>query len=178
MPDAPVHDDDQIDRLLREAGDRMRATNQVASPLSTRRSSAGGPRRRWIVPVAIVSAAAAAVVAALWLAGPATESVREVPADSSLGTIPDSVPQVTSGVTTPPATAPETSAPAHSVPPSEPSDDVALITVTDPDFDGAGGACLRFASAAGTADGCFTHRQLEDTESWTVAFATEAWAIT
>ena len=41
-----------------------------------------GTPRRWIVPVAIVTATAAAVVAAVWLAGPATDTVREAPADT------------------------------------------------------------------------------------------------
>jgi hypothetical protein len=182
MPETPNNhddqDDDRFDRLLRDAGTRMRAATQTALPPAIRTTVARGTPRRWIVPVAIVMATAAAVVAAVWLAGPATESVREVPADTGVDTSIHTVPD--SAVDSVPIVAP-----VDSTPPSDttPADSVApvagqpVVSITDADFDGAGGMCLRFVAETGSADACLTHRQLEDTQTWTVAFAEGAFEL-
>ncbi len=177
-PDTPIHHDDQIDRLLRDAGARMRAATEVDHLSSSRPIDRRGTPRRWIVPVAIVTATAAAVVAAVWLAGPATDTVREAPADTGLVSTPDSA------VDSLPAVEPvESSVPTEMAPvattPAAPAPDTgeATVSVTAADFDGAGGTCLRLLWNGNDADGCFTHRDLEDTPSWTVVLDGRAFDV-
>jgi hypothetical protein len=176
MPETPFHDDqddEEFDRLLRDAGARMRAAT-TAQPPEVRPTGARETPPRWIVPVAIVVATAAAVVAAVWIAGPATESVRDTPADTGVGSTPDptavSLPAVVPIDSTPSQTAPDGGAPT-STDPIAPSPGQPVVEITDADFDGAGGMCLRIVAEMGSADACLTHRQLEDTPAWTVALA-------
>jgi hypothetical protein len=163
MPETPIHDDHQIDALLRDAGARMRAATEVR-PHTVPRPGRGPSTRRWIVPVTIAVATAAAVVAVVWIAGPASETVREAPADTGSVTVPASAPDVT----------------AEPVEDSvAPDPDPPVVQVTAADFDGAGGACLSLASGTRTADACIGHRQLEDTPAWTIALGDGAvWQVT
>ena len=187
MPETPNdhddQDDEQFDRLLRDAGTRMRAATETAQPPDVRPTGARETPPRWIVPVAIVMATAAAVVAAVWIAGPATESVREAPADTGVDPGPDptavSLPAVVPiDSTPPPGTDPSDDAPAHTDPPIAGNPDQPAVELTEADFDGAGGACLRLVSDVGSADVCLTNRQLQDTPTWTVAFAERAFVVT
>ena len=183
MPEIPNdHDDqnaEQIDRVLRDAGARMRAATATAIPPAV---EPVGPRRaphRWIVPVAIVTAAAAAVVAVVWIAGPATETVREAPADTGLVSTPDSVVDSVPVVAPIDSSAPTQTAPVETTPAdTTPSPDLVSLTVTDPDFDGAGGACLQFRASSATADGCFTHDHLSSNPDFVVALADQAYEVT
>jgi hypothetical protein len=62
---------------------------------------------------------------------------------------------------------------------SNPDPSPPVVQVTAADFDGAGGACLSLVSSTRKADACITHRRLEDTPAWTVAFADgTVWEVT
>jgi hypothetical protein len=183
MPETPnnhdIRDDERIDRLLRDAGARMRAATAPDHLPSGRPTVGGGTPRRWIVPVAIVVATAAAVVGVAWIAGPATESVREVPADTGVVSTPDSA------VDSVPAVAPvdssastESTAPASTEPPVSGDPEQPAVAITEADFDRAGGMCVQLVAEMGSADACLTNRQLQDIPTWTVAFAQQAFEVT
>jgi hypothetical protein len=182
MPETPIHndgqDDDQLDRLLRNAGARMRAATETEPPV-IRLTGARGAPRRWIVPVAIVTATAAAVVAAVWIAGPATETVREAPADTGLVSTPastvDSLPVVAPIDSSVPS---ETAESETTEPPVAGDPDQPAVAITLADFDRAGGMCVQLVAGTDSADACLTNRQLQDIPTWTVAFAEQAFEVT
>ncbi|HWM19892.1 MAG TPA: hypothetical protein VNO51_09405 [Ilumatobacteraceae bacterium] len=183
MPETPnshdIQDDERIDRVLRDAGVRMRAATETAPPPVMSLTGARGTPRRWIVPVAIVTATAAAVVAAVWIAGPATETVREAPADTGVVSTPvsavDSLPAVAPIDSSEPS---ETAAPASTAPAVAGDPDQPVVAITEADFDQAGGMCVQLVSEMGSADACLTNRQLQDIPTWTVAFAEQAFEVT
>lgn len=183
MPETPNDHDDQddaqFDRVLRDAGARMRAATETAPPPAIRPTGARGAPRRWIVPVAIVAATVAAAVAAVWIAGPATETVREAPADTGLVSTPGSAVDSLPVVAPIDSSAPTETAESQSTePPIAGDPGQPAVAITEADFDRAGGMCVQLVAETGSADACLTNRQLQDTPTWTVAFAKQAFEVT
>jgi hypothetical protein len=132
MPDRPPAEHD-VDRFLRDAGARLRATAPATvAPVAAR-------RRRWVLPATIATAAAAAIAMIVAVTSGGTETLQQVPADSPPtvvdGTVPSTAPQpVDSSVDTiPPTTSPDETTPAPRP---------AGVAVTDAGWDGPGSACL------------------------------------
>jgi hypothetical protein len=134
-------DDEAVDRLLRDAGARLRST---ASDLPTPRPRLEDRRRRWVVPITL-GAVAAAVALVIGITATTEETIQQVPAvtpvvtDPGLETVPPTVPDA----------GPVTSTPSDPTTP-EPT---AGIAVSDVGWDGPGSACLTIDGAVGCLPG-------------------------
>jgi hypothetical protein len=140
-----------VDRQLRDAGARLRAT--APGTVEPSPPPVLPARRRWLLPVTLGTAAAAIVAVVIGVASQREDTIEEVPA------APSTVTDTTSPATTPETTvvsqptAPTTSGstPPSTAPSTAPAgDDVA---VTDVGWDGDGSACLTVDGVTGCFPG-------------------------
>ncbi|MCU0260598.1 MAG: hypothetical protein MUE78_06230 [Ilumatobacteraceae bacterium] len=140
MPDRPPSEHD-VDRLLRDAGARLRATAPTTVTPSTRR------RPRWIVPLTIGTVAAASIAIIVAITGRSDDTLEQLPAEPA--------PVVTDATTV------TTAAPEPTEPTAPGTDAAVTTTIVEPAFsvavdqvgwDGPGSACL---TLDGAVTGCF-----------------------
>jgi hypothetical protein len=161
MPDRPPSEHD-VDRLLRDAGARLRATAPTTvAPTVTR-------RRRWIVPLTIGTVAAASITIMVAITARPDEALEQLPVDTG-PVVTDAAPVPT--VDTVPTM---TTAPPPDGTVTTTTIEQFSVVVDDVGWDGPGSACLTLDALDVPVAGCFPGGTISDD----AAAPTTAWVFT